>query len=174
MISSFRFALITHDALNRVRWSIICKNHTFGLLFHSFKSKATVSLKVLANGKLTIDFGFGFLYFWQTSQLLFMFLTISNNCLSFMLASFNRVISLSLEGWLNWRCNLIAIFCLHHHKIILTHFSKLDHDCHLLFFLLKYSHDLRWWTLLLVLFYLILSYHLRNLCRCWPFSLYLC
>ena len=45
MISSFPFASLTHDALNYVRQSIICKTHTFGLLFHSFKPKATVSLK---------------------------------------------------------------------------------------------------------------------------------
>ena len=109
--------------------------------------------------KLTTGFGFGFLYFWQALQLLLMFLIISNNCSSFILASFNRIIILSLEGWLNWQCILIAIFRFSSIDSFFTSYQdyidsllKLRHDCHLLFFLLECSNDLmRKRTLLLFL-----------------------
>ena len=58
-ITSLYLLLITHDALNFVRWSIIWRNHVFE--DHSFKSSATVSLKRLAKGKPTMGLGLALL-----------------------------------------------------------------------------------------------------------------
>ena len=106
--TSLCLLVITDDTLNLVARSMRCKNQMF--LSQCFKSIAMVSLKSLANGRLTTGPAGVLLYFKHMSHLFVMSSTNLIHSWSFIPASFKNSFKLWLVGWANCRCNFLITF----------------------------------------------------------------
>ena len=103
------FFYMKHAWLYRVAWSIMCNIYP---VRYTFKSSATVSLNLVANGKQTAGFGGECLYLLHKSHLFVTSWTISKTYLLDVPATLMRFLSLSACGCANCLCSLV-IFLRH-------------------------------------------------------------